>query len=33
VPDDIALHVGALIVYGAIGYVLALALTRRRLLK
>jgi lipooligosaccharide transport system permease protein len=33
VPDDIALHVGALIVYGAIGYVVALTLTRRRLLK
>jgi len=33
IPDHIALHVGALIIYGAIGYVLALALTRRRLLK
>jgi lipooligosaccharide transport system permease protein len=33
VPDDIALHVGGLIAYGALGYVLALALTRRRLLR
>jgi len=32
-PGDIALHVGALIAYGAIGYALALALTRRRLLR
>jgi lipooligosaccharide transport system permease protein len=33
VPRDIPLHVVALLVYGSIGYVIALALTRRRLLK
>lgn len=33
VPDDIALHVFGLIAYGSAGYVIALALTRRRLLK
>ena len=32
-PDAVALHVGALLAYGAAGYVIALALTRRRLLK
>ncbi len=33
VPQGIALHVFALLAYGGIGYVVALALTRRRLLK
>jgi len=33
VPDNIALHVVSLLVYGSLGYVIALALTRRRLLK
>lgn len=33
VPDDIALHVFGLVAYGSAGYVAALALTRRRLLK
>ena len=33
VPDDIALHVFGLVAYGGVGYVVALALTRRRLLK
>ncbi|HMM46945.1 MAG TPA: ABC transporter permease [Thiobacillaceae bacterium] len=33
VPDDIALHVFGLAAYGSAGYVAALALTRRRLLK
>jgi lipooligosaccharide transport system permease protein len=33
VPSDIPLHVAALLVYGSIGYVVALALTRKRLLK
>jgi lipooligosaccharide transport system permease protein len=33
VPDDIALHVAGLLGYGSVGYVIALALTRRRLLK
>jgi lipooligosaccharide transport system permease protein len=33
VPSDIVTHVGALIVWGGIGYVVALALTRRRLLR
>ena len=32
-PTAIGLHVGALLVYGALGYGVALALTRRRLLK
>ncbi len=32
-PDNILLHVLALLVYGGLGYVIALALTRRRLLK
>lgn len=32
-PDDIVLHVAGLVIYGSIGYVIALALTRRRLLK
>jgi lipooligosaccharide transport system permease protein len=32
VPGDIPLHVAALLIYGSIGYVAALALTRRRLL-
>ena len=32
-PDHIALHVIALLVYGSLGYIVALALTRRRLLK
>jgi len=32
-PDNIALHAAALLVYGSLGYVVALALTRRRLLK
>ena len=32
VPTGIALHVGALIAYGAAGHTIALALTRRRLL-
>jgi lipooligosaccharide transport system permease protein len=32
-PGDIVLHVVALLVYGSLGYVIALALTRRRLLK
>lgn len=31
-PDDIALHAGALVAYGAAGYTVALALTRKRLL-
>jgi len=31
-PNDIVLHVGALIGYGSVGYTIALALTRRRLL-
>ncbi|MFP5380828.1 MAG: ABC transporter permease [Gammaproteobacteria bacterium] len=33
VPSDIVTHVGALVVWGGIGYVVALALTRRRLLR
>jgi len=33
VPGDITLHVVALLVYGSLSYVIALALTRRRLLK
>jgi len=33
VPGNIALHVVALLIYGSLGYVVALALTRRRLLK
>ena len=33
VPKAIWLHVGALLGYGAVGYGVALALTRRRLLK
>ncbi|MEQ1661819.1 MAG: ABC transporter permease [Thiobacillus sp.] len=33
VPDAIGLHVFALLAYGGFGYVIALALTRRRLLK
>ena len=33
VPSDIALHVGVLVVYGFAAYYVALALTRRRLLK
>ncbi len=32
-PDDIALHVFGLVAYGSVSYVIALALTRRRLLK
>ncbi len=32
-PGDIVLHVAALLIYGGIGYSVALALTRRRLLK
>ncbi len=32
-PDDIVLHTLALLGYGTVGYVVALALTRRRLLK
>ncbi|MHB1074446.1 ABC transporter permease [Thiobacillus sp.] len=32
-PDNIALHVIALLVYGSLGYIVALALTRKRLLK
>ena len=33
VPDSVALHVASLLIYGSLGYVIALALTRRRLLK
>ena len=33
IPDDIALHVFALLAYGGVGYVIALALTRKRLLR
>lgn len=33
VPDAIGLHVAALLIYGSLGYVIALALTRQRLLK
>ena len=33
VPDNITLHVVALLIYGSLGYVIALALTRRRLLQ
>jgi len=33
IPQSIGLHVGALLGYGAVGYGIALALTRRRLLK
>jgi lipooligosaccharide transport system permease protein len=33
VPDDVLLHVGVLVAYAAAGYWIALALTRRRLLK
>jgi lipooligosaccharide transport system permease protein len=33
VPDNILLHVVALLVYGSLGYIIALAFTRRRLLK
>jgi lipooligosaccharide transport system permease protein len=33
VPGSVALHVAALLVYGSLGYVIALALTRKRLLK
>ena len=33
IPKSIALHSGALLAYGAVGYGIALALTRRRLLK
>lgn len=32
-PQDVAGHVAVLLAYGAVGYYLALALTRRRLLK
>jgi hypothetical protein len=32
-PDNIALHIVALLIYGSLGYVIALAITRRRLLK
>jgi len=32
-PDAIVLHVAGLLAYGGVGYVIALALTRRRLLK
>jgi lipooligosaccharide transport system permease protein len=32
-PDNILLHVAGLLAYGSAGYVIALALTRRRLLK
>jgi lipooligosaccharide transport system permease protein len=32
-PDDIALHVFGLLAYGSVSYVIALALTRRRLLR
>ena len=32
-PDNIVLHVVGLLAYGSLGYVIALALTRRRLLK
>jgi ABC-2 type transporter. len=32
-PDNITLHVIALLVYGSLGYIVALAFTRRRLLK
>lgn len=32
-PPQVATHVAVLLVYGAVGYYLALALTRRRLLK
>jgi len=33
VPGNITLHVVALVIYGSLGYIIALALTRRRLLK
>ncbi|MEW6415601.1 MAG: ABC transporter permease [Pseudomonadota bacterium] len=33
VPADIPLHVAVLVIYGSVGYVVALALTRRRLLQ
>ncbi|MBW8329692.1 MAG: ABC transporter permease, partial [Thiobacillus sp.] len=33
VPDNIMLHVAGLLIYGSLGYVVALALTRKRLLK
>jgi lipooligosaccharide transport system permease protein len=33
VPSNIALHVIALLIYGSLGYVVALALTCKRLLK
>jgi len=33
IPNDIALHVFALLAYGGVGYVIALSLTRRRLLR
>ena len=33
VPGNIMLHVVALLIYGSLGYIIALALTRRRLLK
>jgi lipooligosaccharide transport system permease protein len=33
VPDNIGLHIAGLLAYGSVGYVIALALTRRRLLK
>jgi lipooligosaccharide transport system permease protein len=32
VPDNIVLHVVGLLAYGSLGYIIALALTRRRLL-
>jgi lipooligosaccharide transport system permease protein len=32
-PDAIVLHVAGLLAYGGVGYIIALALTRRRLLK
>jgi lipooligosaccharide transport system permease protein len=31
VPDNITLHAAALLAYGGIGYIVALAFTRRRL--
>ncbi len=33
VPDNIGLHIAGLLAYGSVGYVIALELTRRRLLK
>jgi lipooligosaccharide transport system permease protein len=32
-PDDVLLHLGVLVAYGIAAYYVALALTRRRLLK